>query len=311
MATHDQRQKGQRPHKEKICKVCGDVSCQIATVTGHDYKDVVMHEDSRVDCYKDAPDNWCCEKCLKKQNNENSEGSELHASANICQSTLPPKKRSKFLGENWKKEEQIRKTKYIPVDEAIGLLNSVSSRVMSTKSKTTETRGNSSKPRTQILDIFPKKRTLQYSLGSTGYKKPHSYLNFKEIEPSIKQIESSKGPERVTILEHKTFNAVKTSGMMNPPMTHPCDPALAHSWKGSFEISSASEFVQSDLNDFIQAHSPSRVKRKVYDLLALLPHTLKFELVPREDIWTKLFNNYCPGLGYIPLWWSSYVIETM
>lgn len=39
------------------------------------------------------------------------------------------------------------------------------------------------------------------------------------------------GPERVTILEHKTFNAVKTSGMMNPPMTHPCDPALAHSWK--------------------------------------------------------------------------------
>lgn len=76
-------------------------------------------------------------------------------------------------------------------------------------------------------------------------------------------------------------------------------------FRGSFEISSASEFVQSDLNDFIQAHSPSRVKRKVYDLLALLPHTLKFELVPREDIWTKLFNNYCPGKEDIGLYFLS------
>ncbi|KAH0687202.1 hypothetical protein KY284_017755 [Solanum tuberosum] len=107
---------------------------------------------------------------------------------------------------------------------------------MSTKSKTTETRGNLSKPRTQISDVFPKKRTLQYSLVSTGYKKPHSFLNFKTTESSIKQVESSKvdvacllGPEGVTILEHRSFNVVKASGMMNPPMTHPCDPALAHS----------------------------------------------------------------------------------
>ncbi|KAL3374862.1 hypothetical protein AABB24_006381 [Solanum stoloniferum] len=308
MATHDQRQKGQGPHKKKICKLCGDVGFQIATVTGHDGKDVDVHEYCQVDCYKDAPDNWCCEKCVKKQKNEISEGSEIHVSTSICQSTLPPEKRSKFLSEreiNWKTEEQIRKTKYLPVEEAIDLLNSGSSRVMSTKSKTTETRGNLSKPRTQISDVFPKKRTLQYSLGLTGYKKPHSFLNFKIIEPSIKQVESSKGPGGVTILEHMSFNVVKASGMMNPPMTHPCDPALAHSWKGSFEISGASEFVQSDLNNFIQAHPPSKVKRKVYEFSGQLPHTLKFELVPRGKIWTKLFNNHCPGKEDVGLYFFT------
>ncbi|KAH0690560.1 hypothetical protein KY289_017918 [Solanum tuberosum] len=180
---------------------------------------------------------------------------------------------------------------------------------MSTKSKTTETRGNLSKPRTQISDVFPKKRTLQYSLGLTGYKKPHSFLNFKTTEPSIKQVKPSKacllGPGGVTILEHMSFNVVKASGMMNPPMTHPCDPALAHSWKGSFQISDASEFVQSDLNNFIQVHLPSKVKRKVYEFSWQLPHTLKFELVPRGNIWTKLFNNHCPGKEDVGLYFFT------
>ncbi|KAF3637845.1 putative flavonoid 3'-monooxygenase-like [Capsicum annuum] len=49
------------------------------------------------------------------------------------------------------------------------------------------------------------------------------------------------------------------------------------------------------LNNCIQAYPPSKVKRKVYEFSRLLSGTLKFELVPREAIWTSQFNNHFPG----------------
>ncbi|KAK4735517.1 hypothetical protein R3W88_009778 [Solanum pinnatisectum] len=49
------------------------------------------------------------------------------------------------------------------------------------------------------------------------------------------------------------------------------------------------------LNNGIHTHPPSRVRRKVYEFLGLLPHILKFELVPCGDIWASLFNNHCSG----------------
>ncbi|KAG5629980.1 hypothetical protein H5410_001697 [Solanum commersonii] len=50
----------------------------------------------------------------------------------------------------------------------------VSSRVVSTKFMLTVTQGNLSKPRTQILNHFPEKSTIQYSLEYVGYAKPRN-----------------------------------------------------------------------------------------------------------------------------------------
>uniref|UniRef100_A0A0V0H1Z7 Putative ovule protein n=1 Tax=Solanum chacoense TaxID=4108 RepID=A0A0V0H1Z7_SOLCH len=84
---------------------------------------------------------------------------------------------------------------YLPVEEALSLSlgikkyrfsrkKTLSSRVLSPKSKTIETRGNLSKPRTQISYAFPEKRTVQRSLGSAGYMKPHNFPNFRKLNPA-------------------------------------------------------------------------------------------------------------------------------
>ncbi|PHU23983.1 hypothetical protein BC332_09090 [Capsicum chinense] len=119
-------------------------------------------------------------------------------------------------------------------------------------------------------------------------------------------------------VRRKSPGAANESPLMNPIMTHPCDPTLAHSWKGSFDIKGATEFAPGMLNNCIQAYPPSKVKRKVYEFSRLLSGTLKFELVPREAIWTSQFNNHFPGKEdtglyflvsererrYLLLWWS-------
>ncbi|KAH0658842.1 hypothetical protein KY285_027388 [Solanum tuberosum] len=88
---------------------------------------------------------------------------------------------------------------------------------------------------------------------------------------------------------------------MNSSTTYPCDPSLVPSRKGGFDILGALEILPGMLNSCIQAHPPSRVRRKVYEFSGLVPDTLKFELVPRGDIWESLFNNHIPSKEDIEL----------
>ncbi|KAG5601467.1 hypothetical protein H5410_032837 [Solanum commersonii] len=74
---------------------------------------------------------------------------------------------------------------------------------------------------------------------------------------------------------------------------------------GSFDILCTLEFVPGMLNNCIQAHPPSKVRRKVYEFSRVLPDTLKFELVPHGDIRTSLFNNHIPGREDIGLYFFA------
>ncbi|KAG5601466.1 hypothetical protein H5410_032836 [Solanum commersonii] len=105
-----------------------------------------------------------------------------------------------------------------------------------------------------------------------------------------------------TILEHRSHDAVNESRMINLPMTHPCDPALAPSWKGNFDILGALELAPGIFNTCIQAHPPCKVRRKVYEFSGLFPNTLKLELISCGDIWSSLFNNHCPSKRDIGLY---------
>ncbi|KAG5618468.1 hypothetical protein H5410_018292 [Solanum commersonii] len=157
-----------------------------------------------------APVDWCCDICDtgKRVISSYSEGSKLHASAKICQTTLPPKYRIKFPSGH-------RKTRYLPVEEALSLSSDIKKYGC------------------------PRKKTVSS-----------------------------------TVL-------------------------------GSFDISGALEFALRMLNNCIHAHPPSRVRRKVYEFLGVLPHTLKFELVPRGNIWASLFNNHCSGKEDIGLYFFA------
>jgi len=86
---------------------------------------------------EEAPMDWCCEEChigkgvissSRGLENDNFEGSRLHAFAKICRSTVQPKKHSTFPGRhyiNWEKEVQTGKTRYLPVEEALGLSSGI------------------------------------------------------------------------------------------------------------------------------------------------------------------------------------------
>ncbi|XP_055827562.1 uncharacterized protein LOC129895813 isoform X2 [Solanum dulcamara] len=315
-------------HMEKNCEICGDRGFQEAIITCYLCKNVDVHQYCVVGYCEDAPVDWSCEECDNGKGvmssscgleNEHSEGSKLHVYAEICHSTVRPKKHSKLPGRhgiNWEKEVQTGKTRYLPVEEALSmssgikrygspLINTGSSRVVLTKSMATMTRGNFSKSRAHTSNSFPEKSTVQQSLGSAGYTKPQNLQNAKITEQSKKQGQSSKGLGGFAILEHRSPDAVNESRMMNPSMTHPCDSALVPSWKGCFDILGAPELAPGIFNNYIQAHPPSRVRRKVYEFSGLLPSTLKFELVPRGDIWASLFNNHCPGKEDIGLYFFA------
>ncbi|XP_049360265.1 uncharacterized protein LOC125824957 [Solanum verrucosum] len=263
-----------QPNMKKICEVCGDFGIQEAIITCYQCKNVDVHQYCVVGYWEDAPVDWRCEECDIRKGvmfsphgleNERFKGPKSHASTKICQSTVQPKKHSKFPRRqhiNWEKEVRTGKTRYLPVEEALGLpsrikkygfapINTISSRVVSAKSR--------------------------------KFSKPKAYF---------------LGPGASTILEHRTPDVVNESCMMNSPMTHPCDPALVPSWKGSFDILGDLELAPG----IFQAHPPCRVSRKVYEFLGLLPDTLKLELVPRGDIWPSLFDNHCPGKNDIGLY---------
>ncbi|XP_031105785.1 uncharacterized protein LOC116010493 [Ipomoea triloba] len=77
------------------------------------------------------------------------------------------------------------------------------------------------------------------------------------------------------------------------------DPAQHPSWKGSFNVCDNLNFKG------LQAHHPLRVHRKVCEFSMLLPEILDFKLVPRGNLWGKLFHDYCPtredvGLYFFP-----------
>ncbi|XP_031105784.1 uncharacterized protein LOC116010492 isoform X2 [Ipomoea triloba] len=77
------------------------------------------------------------------------------------------------------------------------------------------------------------------------------------------------------------------------------DPAQHPSWKGSFNVCDNLNFKG------FQAHHPLRVHRKVCEFSKLLPEILDFKLVPRGNLWGKLFHDYCPtredvGLYFFP-----------
>ncbi|KAF3653343.1 putative flavonoid 3'-monooxygenase-like [Capsicum annuum] len=151
---------------------------------------------------------------------------------------------------------------------------------------------------------WEKEIPLQRLLGSARHTNPQNVKNTKITEQIKNTVQDSKG-----FGELKSPGAANESPLMNPIMTHPCDPTLAHSWKGSFDIKGAPEFAPGMLNNCIQDYPPSKVRRKVYEFSRLLSGTLKFELVPTKAMWISLLNNHFPGKEDTRLYFLASEIE--
>ncbi|KAH0724760.1 hypothetical protein KY284_000625 [Solanum tuberosum] len=122
-----------------------------------------------------------------------------------------------------------------------------------------------------------------------------TYIGLKDISrgsPTLREHSlwnvSSVGDEGLdgsTSLEHRSSDAVNECRMMNSSTTNPCDPNLVPSWKRSFDILGALEFVPGMLNSCIQVHPPSRVRHKVSErYVALVDFMCSKDLVMRTLI---------------------------
>ncbi|XP_057480203.1 uncharacterized protein LOC130767389 isoform X1 [Actinidia eriantha] len=80
-------------------------------------------------------------------------------------------------------------------------------------------------------------------------------------------------------------------------------PALDSTWKGIFEI--LDTIGDKELSDSIQAHPPSKVRRKVYEFSKKMPDVLQFKMLPRCNVWTEIFQEDCPDEYDIGLYFFS------
>lgn len=128
-----------------------------------------------------------------------------------------------------------------------------------------------------------------------------------EVPKSFKRSETANtkaGSKNQTNVEAGSSDAGKsnlTTGMPVSERNRPYIPALHAYWKGSFYLPNGHE----SFNDAFKAHPPSSVHNKVYETLKKMPENIYFELVPKHEVWTDMFPDYCPdnddiGLYFFP-----------
>lgn len=73
--------------------------------------------------------------------------------------------------------------------------------------------------------------------------------------------------------------------------------------RGSFKILDTVNCKE--LNEGFFAHPPLKVRRKVYEFSKAMPQVLMFAMIPRSNVWTDIFLDYCPGEDDIGLYFFS------
>ncbi|KAI8543189.1 hypothetical protein RHMOL_Rhmol08G0198600 [Rhododendron molle] len=99
---------------------------------------------------------------------------------------------------------------------------------------------------------------------------------------------------------------VKDGGLVTVlPKPEKCfhGPALYSSWTGCFKI--IDSISREELNDRFKAHPPSRVRGKVYEFSKKMPKVLQFKMLPRDNVWTNIFEDYYPTEDDIGLYFFS------
>ncbi|KAL6584077.1 hypothetical protein OROMI_003366 [Orobanche minor] len=111
------------------------------------------------------------------------------------------------------------------------------------------------------------------------------------------------GTGRATV-KQRTYNAENLNNNLLPGSDEcSCSPALDALWKGNFSIQADRGHCR--LNHQIQAHPPSKVRRKIYEFSKKMPQVLHLQLVPVKEFWINLFKDFLPdekdiGLYFFP-----------
>ncbi|XP_077214431.1 PHD finger-containing protein 6-like isoform X2 [Tasmannia lanceolata] len=302
-------------HLDKVCEICGHTGYSELLTTCSQCHKASEHIYCMRNHNSKIPEIWFCEAC-QSRGKAIPPGSTVH-------NCHPMGTVSSFSGKGDQKNnfrsvvtsrksycKKQTKVKYIPAEEAVCLASGTTSESSPKNSRPVigvqpNTRLLLSFVRTskQVDDMIPPsnvqcKPSTSGNLPSTmpdeDTKKPVCQLLKASLVPreslpreggAVVQLGNSDIQESALPLMPPKFSEDKLPN-------HPASDAL---WRGSFEF-------HGDFYDGIQAHPPSRVSHKAYDISKQMPEKLQFKLQPRRDIWPQIFSKYSPASDDIALY---------
>ncbi|KZV56543.1 hypothetical protein F511_16142 [Dorcoceras hygrometricum] len=263
------------------------------------------------------PDDWRCEECgptskltfsvLANCEPSAPTFSQLANCSEVYKGTAQPLKNRKFLNESkggpFKREKKVatRKTKYLSINDVMKL--SSGSVKYSSCSKVTCQSSTSQPPireenfacRGKILHVIIAKAKWHPAFSSSCTK------TFSEGATCRTYVDPKKGGRGPSAVEKSNnFSEIVSNNLLHNCGKCSTAPAMDALWKGRFSICEVLE--DGALNCIIQAHPPSKVRRKIYDFSKIMPGVLQFQLVPCEKFWISLFCEHHPDSSDIGLY---------
>ncbi|CAH9143819.1 unnamed protein product [Cuscuta epithymum] len=291
------------------CDICGDVGIAETIIACANCKVNQEHIYCMREYCEGPTKDWQCEECTKRNEKQLSCGNSQSASQ------VPPKTTTKDLQSgsprksnrgrgcvNWENKVLKGRTKYLSIQEVLTL-----PRQQNNSSNFKKT-GYSSPLSPKKHPSTPRSRKKHSSSRLSPKKHSSTPLSPKKnISTPLSSKKHISTPTSRTAVNHE--------GSFIPNFQHPKkprkvvkgqdvknfsnDPVLYPSWKGSLTVCDTLNFHG------LQAHHSSKACKKLMDFTKLLPEVLDFQLVPRGDVWLKLFSDYCPtrddiGLFFLP-----------
>nr|GMC71959.1 uncharacterized protein LOC109193588 isoform X1 [Ipomoea batatas] len=264
----------------EFCDVCGDIGCAETIITYAKCKINQEHFYCMETFRMEAPEVWLCEECTPRNGNQSSCGkSGVTVAPNFTTSfsdktVQPPAKRHI--------EKQQPPKAFNPIAEV-----KMTEKFVEKKRNDIFSSVESHSCKNIISGPMEKENIGDAKITHTIAEETTD-KHTSVASACCPQVISECGTSNVNLMTFSTNNKKCFS-----------DPAQHPSWKGSFNVCDNLNFKG------FQAHHPLRVHWKACEFSKLLPEILDFKLVPRENLWGKLFHDYCPtredvGLYFFP-----------
>ncbi|XLU75661.1 hypothetical protein S245_034714 [Arachis hypogaea] len=262
------------------CDICGDVG----------FWEVILNCTkcvAREHCYcmktilSSIPEQWTCDSCQPKRETP----SRCKGNRNL---EWQARKRQRPTG----------KVKFLPTDEAMKLsTGSPPSKLIPAKSNLLVTRKTSVKSKNLISRSPSLPPNSNHSNSPIALEKPprNDGVSKKPVTYQHASHLISKGGTLSAVTEQHNIEKNDDQSIQENMNLFKFLPSSIAAWRGSF-VASGNHY------DGFEAHPPSTVNRKAYKFSKRMPQTLQLESLPRLDVLTDVFQNNCPDLQDIALY---------
>ncbi|KAL6497350.1 hypothetical protein OROGR_029279 [Orobanche gracilis] len=300
-------------HHMDCCDICGDVGVPETLYTCSQCKINCEHMYCMRVPFEEHTYDWRCEECQSPlascRSGEFPRVSRLTNSVEV-QNIKKLMYGSRGRSVAWEKMVATGKTKYISAKEAIMLSSGEKKTLAFANNFSRPSKTRRTENRMEILERTPiKPRNVPRGFSpkeipASRHLAQPKFGNMENSERNRQKFKSLSGGTGRATLKQRTCNAENLNNNLLPDSDEcSCSPALDALWKGNFSIQA--DRGHGGLNHQIQAHPPSKVRRKIYEFSKKMPQVLHFQLVPVKEFWINFFKDFLPdekdiGLYFFP-----------